>query len=86
MKREKGHDDEAIDAGAPPAGVRRVGLDSLEPAPDSAELSVEAGSEPGADSPGDASLLEQEEQYLGIASDQLPSDKQEPKRRDPGPA
>jgi len=54
---------------------RIVGLEALEPAPDPGELSETLETDPESDSPGDESILEQEEQYLGISSPSLPSDR-----------
>jgi hypothetical protein len=49
----------------------------LEPDEDPSEVQPKADSEPGQDSPGDSALLEQEELYEGISSEELPSDKVE---------
>ena len=51
-------------------------LDVLDPKADPAEIQPGVHTEPEDDSPGDSALLEQEELYEGIASDQMPSEKQ----------
>lgn len=61
--------------GEPGAEPDLVDLDGLNYDPDRAELQESAGSEPEQDSPGDESILEQEEAYEGISSEQLPSEK-----------
>ena len=54
-----------------------VGLEALDPEPDDAEISINERDEPALDSPGDDALLEQEELYEGISSEELPSKKRE---------
>lgn len=42
---------------------------------DADEVQGLAGTEPAQDSPGDDAVLEQEELYEGLSSDQMPSEK-----------
>jgi hypothetical protein len=54
-----------------------VGLEALEPEADASELAGSASDDPGQDSPGDDAVLEQEELYEGLSSDELPSGKRD---------
>jgi hypothetical protein len=58
-----------------PDGIEFVGLEKLEPEEDPAELSSRENEEPEQDSPGDDAVLDQEERYLGLSSDSMPSAK-----------
>jgi hypothetical protein len=57
--------------------IEFVGLEALDPAADESEVSGSDADEPGMDSPGDDAVLEQEELYEGISSDEMPSRKRE---------
>jgi len=59
----------------PPEGVELVDLANLEPEADAAELSDHVSTDPETDSPGDDAILEQEELYEGISSQDQPSGK-----------
>jgi hypothetical protein len=69
--------EDADDPGLPeaPEGVELVPLERLEGRADEDEVSQTQGSEPEQDSPGDTAVLEQEELYEGISSDEEPDEK-----------
>ncbi|HTB21803.1 MAG TPA: hypothetical protein VK914_03760 [bacterium] len=66
-------DPDAEEPSEAPQGVEFVDLEKLEPDDDASELSGRESEEPGRDSPGDDAVLDQEELYLGISSESMPS-------------
>jgi hypothetical protein len=68
---------EYLDGKDSPKGVKFVGLEDLDPEEDDSELQDHESALPTADSPGDDAILEQEELYQGLSSDNPPSNKYE---------
>ena len=68
-------DPDAAEPSEAPEGVEFVDLEKLEPEEDASELSAVESGEPEQDSPGDDAVLDQEELYMGLSSDSMPSGK-----------